>query len=86
MQPEQIARLIEAGIPGSIAVVDGDGTHFTAVVVSDEFEGKPPVQRHRIVYEALGKRMGTEIHALSMQTYTPAQWQSRRPKDGAREG
>ena len=79
MQPEQIARLIEAGIPGATAMVDGDGTHFSAVVVSSEFAGKSPVQQHRIVYRALGERMGAEIHALSMQTFTPEQWANRRP-------
>ena len=79
MQPEQIAKLIEAGIPGATAVVDGDGTHFTAVVVSSEFAGKSLLQQHRIVYGALGERIGGEIHALSMQTFTPEQWQNRRP-------
>lgn len=79
MQPEQIARLIEAGLPGSTAMVEGDGTHFSAVIVSEAFAGKSPVQQHRIVYGALGEKMGTEIHALSMQTFTPEQWQNRRP-------
>jgi acid stress-induced BolA-like protein IbaG/YrbA len=78
MQPEQIASLIESGIPGATATVGGDGTHFSAVVVSAEFAGKPVVQQHQIVYRALGGRMGTEIHALSIQTYTPEQWQNRR--------
>ena len=77
MQPEQIAKLIEAGLPGAVVSVDGDGTHFTAVVVSGEFAGKSILQQHRMVYAALGERMGTEIHALSMQTYTPEQWQDR---------
>jgi acid stress-induced BolA-like protein IbaG/YrbA len=59
-------------------MVDGDGTHFTAVVVSSEFAGKSLLQQHRIVYGVLGGRMGGEIHALSMQTFTPEQWQNRR--------
>jgi acid stress-induced BolA-like protein IbaG/YrbA len=78
MMPEQIAELIEAGIPGCTATVEGDGTHFSAVVISEEFAGKSPVQQHQIVYRALGGRVGTEIHALSMQTYTPEQWERRR--------
>lgn len=78
MQPEQIARLIETGLPGATAMVDGDGTHFTAIVVSSEFAGKSLLQQHRIVYGVLGERMGGEIHALSMQTFTPEQWQNRR--------
>ena len=50
------------------------GGHFRAVVVSVQFEGKSPVERQRIVYRALDDAMGTEIHALSMKTLTPAQW------------
>jgi len=50
------------------------GGHFRAIVVSQRFEGKSPVQRQRLVYEALEDAMGTEIHALSMRTLTPTQW------------
>ena len=50
------------------------GGHFRAVVVSSRFEGKSPVERQRLVYSALDDEMGTEIHALSMKTLTPAQW------------
>lgn len=79
MQPETIKQLIEAGIAGSEAIVTGeDGTHFDAVIVSEEFAGKSRVQQHQIVYRALGEKMGTEIHALSIQTYTPEQWASVR--------
>lgn len=75
MQPEIIKNLIEQGIAGSQAFVEGDdGTHFQAIVVSEQFTGKTPVQQHQVVYRALGERMGTEIHALSLQTYTPEQW------------
>jgi acid stress-induced BolA-like protein IbaG/YrbA len=51
-----------------------DGTHFEAVLVSSAFLGKSRVQQHQLVYAALGDRMREEIHALSMQTYTPEQW------------
>ncbi|MGE4608576.1 MAG: BolA family protein [Myxococcota bacterium] len=61
---------LHAGHAGSR---DGGG-HFRAVVVSTRFEGRTPVQRQRLVYEALGDAMGSEIHALSMRTLTPAQW------------
>jgi BolA protein len=50
------------------------GGHFRAVVVSLRFEGKAPVQRQRLVYDALESVMGSEIHALSMKTLTPAEW------------
>lgn len=74
MQIEEIKRLIEAGLKGSQVEVDGDGTHFNAVIVSDAFTGKSPVQQHQLVYRALGDKMGGDIHALSMQTYTPDEW------------
>jgi len=59
--------------------VQGDGHHFEAVIVSPEFRGKSRVQQHQLVYAALGSRMRAEIHALSMQTYTPEDWAARRP-------
>ena len=74
MEPEEIKLLIETGIPGSLVEVEGDGTHFAARIVSEQFAGKSLIQQHRIVYQALGARMGTTIHALSMQTFTPEQW------------
>ncbi len=79
MFPEEIKNLIEAGIPGCTAQVTGpDGTHFEALIVSQQFAGKNMVQQHQLVYRALGERMGREIHALSMQTLTPDQWQASR--------
>lgn len=57
-----------------IKVSGDDGTHFEAVLVSSAFVGKSMVQQHQLVYAALGDRMRVEIHALSMQTYTPEQW------------
>ncbi len=57
-----------------IKVMGDDGTHFEAVLVSSAFLGKSRVQQHQLVYAALGDRMREEIHALSMQTYTPEQW------------
>ena len=79
MRPEDIKAIITAGIPDSYVEVEGDdGTHFTAVIVSSEFDGKSMVQQHQRVYSALGTRMGNEIHALSMQTYTPAEWEKKK--------
>ncbi len=51
-----------------------DGVHFSGIVVSKAFEGKPKVRQHQAVYATLGKLMGNEIHALQLNTYTPAQW------------
>ncbi len=69
--PEQIKVWIEAGLPESVAQVSGDGHHFEARVVCPAFALKTQIQRHRLVYSALGQRMHSEIHALSLQTFTP---------------
>lgn len=69
--PEQIKTWIEAGLEGSQATVSGDGHHFEAVVVCPAFSEKSKVFRHRLVYAALGQRMQTEIHALSLRTLAP---------------
>lgn len=76
MQPETIQQLIEQGMPGAKAQVAGDGHHFEAIIVSDAFEGLSMVRQHQLVYAALGDKMREEIHALSMRTLTPAQWEA----------
>jgi acid stress-induced BolA-like protein IbaG/YrbA len=73
--PESIKAGIEAGLACDSVDVIGDGQHFQARIVSLAFEGKNRVQRHQLVYKALGDRMREEIHALSMQTLTPAEAQ-----------
>lgn len=72
--PEYIERAIQAGLACEHVQVAGDGQHFQAVIVSAAFAGLPKVKQHQLVYSALGDRMREEIHALSMQTLTPAQW------------
>ena len=57
--------------------MEGDGQHFTAIIVSQAFAGKRPIQRHQIVYAALGDRMREEIHALSMKTLTPEEFAAK---------
>ena len=56
------------------SVEGDDGYHFSAIIVSTEFQDKNMVQQHQLVYRALGKKMEQEIHALSMKTLTPEQW------------
>ncbi len=73
--PEQLKGYIEQGIPCEHLSVAGDGQHFEAVIVSNVFRGKSRVQRHQVVYGALGDRMREEVHALSMRTMTPEEWQ-----------
>jgi acid stress-induced BolA-like protein IbaG/YrbA len=81
MQNEQVAELIRQGLPeAEVRVESDDGTHFAALVVSPAFEGLRPLQRHQLVYRALGERMGGEIHALTIRALTPAERDAaRRP-------
>ena len=74
--PELIHGYLSAGLTCTHLQVQGDGQHFEALIVSPEFVGKRLIQRHQIVYAALGDRMREEIHALSMKTLTPAEWQT----------
>jgi len=78
MTAEELRSLIAAGLPCEHVQVDGDGRHWSAVIVSAAFAGKRPIQRHQLVYATLGARMHTdEVHALSMRTLTPAEWSSQ---------
>ena len=78
MQPDEIKQLIAAGLDCSYLNVDGDGRHFEAVVVSTEFESRATLARHRLVYATLGDNFATEaLHALSLKTFTPEQWQQQ---------
>jgi acid stress-induced BolA-like protein IbaG/YrbA len=75
MTAEELKSLITAGLPCEQCQLEGDGRHWYATVVSAAFEGKRLIQRHQKVYATLGNRMQTdEVHALSMKTYTPAEW------------
>jgi acid stress-induced BolA-like protein IbaG/YrbA len=75
MTASELEALIAAGLPCEHLEVAGDGRHWEALIVSSEFEGKRPIQRHQRVYATLGERMRTdEVHALSMKTFTPAEW------------
>lgn len=72
---DEVKQYIAAGLACTHLEVEGDGQHFFATIVSGAFEGKRPIQRHQLVYAALGERMKAQIHALSMKTLTPAEWQ-----------
>jgi acid stress-induced BolA-like protein IbaG/YrbA len=75
MTAEELQTLITAGLPCEHCTLEGDGRHWYATVVSAAFEGKRAIQRHQQVYATLGTRMKTdEVHALSMKTFTPAEW------------
>jgi acid stress-induced BolA-like protein IbaG/YrbA len=69
--PDDVRRYIAEHLACDVVEVNGDGQHFEALIVSTVFAGKSRVQRHQLVYAALGDRMRAEIHALSMRTLTP---------------
>lgn len=74
MNSEQVAALIRTGMPSArVEVRSDDDTHFATLVVSEDFEGLRPLQRHQLVYRALGPKMGGDIHALSIRALTPAE-------------
>jgi acid stress-induced BolA-like protein IbaG/YrbA len=75
VDPVKIKQFIEEGLQCDHVEVTGDGRHFEAVIVSPLFRGKPKVRQHQLVYAALGDRMREDIHALSMKTLTPEEWQ-----------
>ena len=82
MQSKEIQQLIETGLPGAVVTVDGDGVHFEAVVVSDQFTDKSLLEQQRMVYRTLGDRMQSAIHALSMKTYTVTEWEKLAGQSG----
>ena len=57
-----------------INILGEDGSHFESTIVSELFEGLSRVKQHQMVFRTLGDKMKSEIHALSMQTYTPSEW------------
>jgi len=76
MTADQLKDIIRAGLACEHLELQGDGRHWFATIVSPEFEGLRTIARHQKVYATLGQRMQTdEVHALSMKTLTPAEWQ-----------
>ncbi len=75
MTAEELQAIIAAGLPCQHLTVQGDGRHWSALIVSAEFEGKRLIARHQRVYATLGERIQKdEVHALSMKTLTPTEW------------
>jgi acid stress-induced BolA-like protein IbaG/YrbA len=75
MQPEEIKNLIETGLPHCTVMIDGDGSHFNAIVISPAFSGQNRIQKQQLVYATLKQQIadGT-LHAISFKTYTPEEW------------
>jgi acid stress-induced BolA-like protein IbaG/YrbA len=81
MTAAQLQQIIAAGLQCEHLEVDGDGRHWSAVIVSSAFEGKRLIQRHQAVYATLGEKIRTdEVHALSMKTYSPTEWAQQNAK------
>ena len=75
MTSEELQTIISTGLPCEHIELSGDGQHWYATIVSSSFEGQRLIQRHQKVYATLGGRIQTnEVHALSMKTFTPAEW------------
>lgn len=71
MAAVDIESAILAALPGAtvdITDLAGDGDHYAAVVTAAQFAGLPRVKQHKLVYEALGDRMGGVLHALKLTT------------------
>ncbi|MES3011662.1 MAG: BolA family protein [Pseudomonadota bacterium] len=80
MTAEELKSIIASGLHCEHLVLEGDGRHWYATIVSTEFEGQRLVSRHQRVYATLGAKIDTnEVHALSMKTFTPAEWAVRTP-------
>ncbi|HEX9706229.1 MAG TPA: BolA/IbaG family iron-sulfur metabolism protein [Steroidobacteraceae bacterium] len=78
MTPADISQQIEMALPGAtVRVVSDDNVHFSALVIAPQFVGMRTLQRHQLVYRALGGAMGGEIHALSLETPSPDEWAGR---------
>ena len=78
MNADLLQSIIAAGLHCEHLAVEGDGRHWYATVVSAEFEGKRLLARQRLVYATMGERIKTdEVHALSMKTFTPAEWAAK---------
>ena len=76
MDPEEVKKLIAAGLPGCEVTVKGDGSHFDAIVVGEVFAGQSPVKQQQLVYATVNDYITSgQLHALSIKTYTPEQWQ-----------
>lgn len=78
MNTTELKQLLESGLPNATVTVDGDGYHHDAVIISEQFAGQNTVQRQQLVYQVVGAAIRSgEVHAFSMQTYTPIEWEQK---------
>lgn len=77
MKTSEIESLIEAGLPESQATVEGDGTHFNALIICPAFEGQSRIKRQQMVYDTVrAQLLDGSLHALSLKAMTPGEWQT----------
>lgn len=77
MDPKEIKKLIQKGLPESQVEVRTDGQgHYEALIISSVFDGERSVRRHQLVYQTLDGLVGTDIHALALKTLTPEEWKA----------
>ncbi|MBI3188126.1 MAG: BolA/IbaG family iron-sulfur metabolism protein [Gammaproteobacteria bacterium] len=78
MSPDDVKNLIESGIPGSQAIVSGEGCNLSVTVISDAFEGKSMVQEQKMVYATVNALISSgQLHALGIKSVTPAEWKTQ---------
>lgn len=78
METEAISHLIRAGLPAAEVSVQGDGSHFEAIVIGEVFDGLTPIKRQRLVMDTVREQLVSgELHALSIKTFTPEEWAAR---------
>lgn len=78
MTNEEIIQVIQHALPQTVVHLESDGRHMDAVIISDQFIDKNSMQRQRLIYQCLAEYIATgDIHAFSMKTYTPAEWEQK---------
>ena len=83
MEAKQVEDLIKAGLPECEVTVSGENGHFDATIVGDIFDGLMPVKKQQIVYKTVNEYITSgELHAFTMKTYTPAEWEKARMFQG----
>lgn len=79
LKPDEVKRLITDGLKDCEVNVRGDGSHFEAIVIGEIFAEMSLVAKQQLVYATVNDRIASgEIHALTIKTYTPAEWQKAR--------
>jgi len=75
MTPDDVKTLIEKGIPGSQAIISGEGCNLAATVISDQFEGKTMLAEQKMVFATVNHLISSgELHALAIKAFTPEEW------------